>query len=43
MNNNFIVVDEIAKEDGQGIAATLFVKGGDEYIRVATNAPAAPL
>ena len=33
MNNNFTVVDEVAKEDGQGMAATLFVKGGDEYIR----------
>jgi len=39
MNNNFTVVDEVAKEDGRGIAATLFVKGGDEYIRVATNVP----
>ena len=39
MNNNFTVVDEVAKEDGQGMAATLFVKGGDEYIRVATNVP----
>jgi hypothetical protein len=39
MNNNFTMVDEIAKEDGQGMAATLFVKGGDEYIRVATNVP----
>jgi cache 3/cache 2 fusion protein/LTXXQ motif family protein len=41
MNNNFTVVDEVAKEDGQGMAATLFVKGGDEYIRVATNVPKA--
>jgi hypothetical protein len=39
MNNNFTVVDEVAKEDGQGMAATLFVKDGDEYIRVATNVP----
>jgi hypothetical protein len=39
MNNNFAVVDEVAKEDGHGMAATLFVKGGDEYIRVATNVP----
>jgi sensor histidine kinase regulating citrate/malate metabolism len=39
MNNNFAVVDEVAKEDGRGIAATLFVKAGDEYIRVATNVP----
>jgi hypothetical protein len=39
MNNNFTVVDEVAKEDGRGMAATLFVRGGDEYIRVATNVP----
>jgi hypothetical protein len=26
MNNNFTVVDEVAKEDGRGMAATLFVK-----------------
>ncbi len=39
MNNNFTVVDEVAKEDGRGMAATLFVKGGDQYIRVATNIP----
>jgi Cache 3/Cache 2 fusion domain/LTXXQ motif family protein len=39
MNNNFTIVDEIAKEDGRGMTATLFVKGGDEYIRVATNVP----
>jgi hypothetical protein len=39
MNNNFVVVDEIAKGGGEGMAATLFVKGGDEYIRVATNVP----
>ena len=35
MNNNFDVVDAIGKEDGKGMTATLFVKGGDEYIRVA--------
>jgi hypothetical protein len=29
MNNNFAVVDEVAKEGGQGMTATLFVKGGD--------------
>jgi len=44
MNNNFSLVDEIAKEDGRGMTATLFVKeqarsGGDQYIRVATNVP----
>ena len=37
MNNNFSVVDEVAKEGGRGTAATLFVKSGDDYIRVATN------
>ena len=35
MNNFFDVVDEVAKE--QGGTATLFVKAGDEYVRVATN------
>jgi hypothetical protein len=37
MNNNFSVVDAVAKEGGRGTAATLFVKSGDDYIRVATN------
>jgi hypothetical protein len=31
------VVDAVAEEGGQGMAATLFVKSGDDYIRVATN------
>jgi len=35
MNNFFDVVDEVAKEQG-GVVA-LFVKAGDEYVRVATN------
>jgi hypothetical protein len=35
MNNNFDVVDEVVKENGG--TATLFVKTGDEYVRVATN------
>jgi hypothetical protein len=35
MNNNFAVVDEVAKEGGQGMAATLFVKSDGDYIRVA--------
>ncbi len=35
MNNLFDVVDEVAKEHGG--TATLFVKAGDEYVRVATN------
>jgi cache 3/cache 2 fusion protein len=39
INNNFDIVDAIGKEDGQGMTATLFVKGGDEYIRVATSVP----
>jgi ABC-type branched-subunit amino acid transport system substrate-binding protein len=46
MNNNFTVVDEVVKEGGPGMAATLFVKAGlqqagaaasEEYIRVATS------
>jgi Cache 3/Cache 2 fusion domain len=39
MNNNFEVVDAIGKEDGKGMTATLFVRGDDEYIRVATSVP----
>jgi len=35
MNNNFDLVDEVAKEAGG--TATIFVKSGDEYVRVATN------
>jgi hypothetical protein len=35
MNNFFEVVDEVVKENGG--TATLFVKSGDEYVRVATN------
>jgi len=46
MNNNFTLVDEVAKEGGPGMAVTLFVKAGlpleqhapiEEYIRVATS------
>ena len=37
MNNNFSVVDAVAAEGGRGAAATLFVKSGDDYIRIATN------
>ena len=37
MNNNFSVVDAVAEEGGRGMAATLFVKSRDDYIRVATN------
>ncbi len=35
MNNFFDVVDQVAEETGG--TATLFVKSGDEYVRVATN------
>jgi hypothetical protein len=35
MNNNFALVDEVQKEKGG--TATLFVKSGDEFVRVATN------
>jgi hypothetical protein len=35
MNNNFDVVDEVVKQAGG--TATLFVKSGDDYVRVATN------
>jgi hypothetical protein len=37
MNNDISVVDAVADEGGRGMAATLFVKSGDDYIRVATN------
>jgi hypothetical protein len=46
MNNSFTVVDEVSKEGGPGMVATLFVKAGvqqmiaaasEEYIRVATS------
>lgn len=35
MNNSFDLVDEVVKQ-AQG-TATIFVKSGDEYVRVATN------
>jgi Cache 3/Cache 2 fusion domain len=35
MNNNFELVDDVVKE-AQG-TATIFVRNGDEYVRVATN------
>jgi hypothetical protein len=35
MNNFFEVVDEVAKENGG--TATLFVKAGNDFVRVATN------
>ena len=33
MNNNFTIVDEVAKEGGPGLAATLFVKAGIQQAR----------
>jgi hypothetical protein len=39
INNNFDIVDAVGKEDGRGMTATLFVKGGNEYIRVSTSVP----
>jgi hypothetical protein len=38
-NNNFALVDEVVKEVGG--TATIFVKAGDDYVRVATNVPKA--
>jgi len=35
MNNNFTVVDEV--KQAVGGTATLFVKSGDDFVRVATN------
>ena len=35
INNNYDVVDEIRKSTGA--SATVFVKDGDEFIRVSTN------
>jgi hypothetical protein len=35
MNNNFVLVDEVQKEVGG--TATIFVKSGAEFVRVATN------
>lgn len=34
-NNDFTLVDDVAKEAGG--TATIFVKSGDEFVRVATN------
>lgn len=39
INNNFDLVDEVVKEVGG--TATIFVKSGDEYVRVSTNVPKA--
>ena len=35
MNNNFDLVDEVQKE--KGATATIFVKSGNDFVRVATN------
>src|SRR4051794_37490338 len=35
INNNFVLVDEVQKEAGG--TATIFVRSGDEFVRVATN------
>jgi hypothetical protein len=35
MNNNFTLVDEVVKEKGG--TATIFVKSGEDFVRVATN------
>jgi hypothetical protein len=35
MNNNFSLVDDVVKQAGG--TATIFVKNGDEFVRVATN------
>jgi hypothetical protein len=35
INNNYALVDELQKE--KGCAATIFVRSGDDYVRVATN------
>jgi hypothetical protein len=39
INNSFDIVDTVGKEDGKGMTATLFAKGGDEYVRVSTSVP----
>jgi hypothetical protein len=39
INNNFDIVDAVGMKDGKGMTATLFAKGGDEYIRVSTSVP----
>jgi hypothetical protein len=39
INNTFDLVDAVGIQDGQGMTASLFAKGGDEYIRVSTSVP----
>jgi hypothetical protein len=38
-SNNFDIVDAVGMKDGKGMTATLFAKGGDEYVRVSTSVP----
>src|SRR5258707_1511727 len=35
VNNNFVLVDDVQKEAGG--TATIFVRSGDEFVRLATN------
>jgi hypothetical protein len=35
MNNNFLLVDDVVKQAGG--TATIFVKNGEEFVRIATN------
>jgi hypothetical protein len=39
INNTFDIVDAVGIRDGKGMTATLFAKGGEEYIRVSTSVP----
>jgi hypothetical protein len=39
INNNFDIVELVGAQDGKGMTATLFVKSGDEFIRVSTSVP----
>jgi hypothetical protein len=32
-------IDAVGMKDGKGMTATLFAKGGDEYVRVSTSVP----
>jgi len=39
INNNFDIVDAVGERDGKGMTATLFAKGGGDFIRVSTSVP----
>jgi hypothetical protein len=39
INNNFDIVDAVGKEDGQGMTATLCVKGGGRIHPFSTSVP----